>query len=415
MKIKRQRFHDDTGSVLVLSMLMLLALGGLAATLSVVNLSLHKEHVRAREDLRSFCVAEAGLNEAYAVLEEKSVAGVRAMDYPSATSSGSYRVELLDGRDDPEIDLDRVRLRSVGEAGRDSSGVQLMVHHVPNDFFRFAIFGADGVVLNSNVMVDSYDPADGPYPDDVEYVNDFGNVGSYTSIEIDANTSIYGDALVGEDGVFDDASNTYVSGDQEAGEINETMPVITVPTMLSSGTLAVGASRILTAGNYRYDVLMVARGMLTLQGPMTLVVDDLTMLSGTGLQIDTTNGPVKIYATGNVRTSAGSRIRTNNDSARDFEVMITSDNITGGKIVDLQSNSQFMGTIYAPNASLRIPSNFEIFGALKAKQVEMASNTQIHFDENLLYDPNAADIYEVVSWRRLSQEEIGAIEAVPLP
>jgi hypothetical protein len=74
-----------------------------------------------------------------------------------------------------------------------------------------------------------------------------------------------------------------------------------------------------------------------------------------------------------------------------------------------------MGTIYAPNASLRIPSNFEIFGALKAKQVEMASNTQIHFDENLLYDPNAADIYEVVSWRRLSQEEIGAIEAVPLP
>src|SRR5262247_1835884 len=126
MKITlRSGLHGDAGAVLVLSLLLVLALGGLTATLAMLNLHLHQEHERAREDLRAFCVAEAGLNEAFAVLKKKSVAGVRAIAYPCATSSGSYRVELLDGRDDAAIDIDRVRLRSLGEAGRGPAGAQL--------------------------------------------------------------------------------------------------------------------------------------------------------------------------------------------------------------------------------------------------------------------------------------------------
>jgi hypothetical protein len=51
-----------------------------------------------------------------------------------------------------------------------------------------------------------------------------------------------------------------------------------------------------------------------------------------------------------------------------------------------------------------------------AKSIEMASNSQVHFDESLLYDPDAADVFERVAWRRLSRAEIREIlEAAPLP
>jgi hypothetical protein len=408
---KRTGIRPDSGSVLVLSLLLLLALGGLTATLSVLNLRLHAEHEHAREDLRAFCAAEAGLNEAYAVLQKSSVAGVRAIDYPCVTSSGSYQVELLDGRDDAAIDLDRIRLRSVGAASREPVGVQLMVDHVPTGKFRFAIFGAEGVLLNSNVTVDSYDPDDGPYPDKVEYVNGYGNVGSYKKIAIHSNVSVHGDALVATDGVYDDdAPGILVTGDQEAGKLNEDMPVIAVPSFPTNGTLLVSAAKTLPPGNYHYSSLTVGGSTLTVQGPATLVLDQFVMTSKSKLVVDTTNGPVQLYATGNVKLDSNSRIKTTSERASDFEVLITSDNVTGGKIVDLSSNTEFMGTIYAPNARLKIPSNFKVFGALKATFVELASNSQIHFDEGLLYDPNAADIFEVVSWRRLSQEEIRAVE-----
>lgn len=417
MKIARQTVDQSlSGSVLVLSLLLLLAVGGLAASLAVLNLRLHGEHERAKDDMRAFYVAEAGVNEAYAVLVANNVAGVQAIDYPRVTSSGSYRVELLDGRDDDAIDLDRIRLRSTGNAGRDSAGVQLMVDHVPTGAFRFAIFGANGVHLNSNVMVDSYDPDDGPYPDKVDFVNDFGNVGSFDKIGIDSNVEIHGDALVGEDGVFDDsAPGILVSGDQVAGELTEEMPVITVPAFPTKGNLLVGASMTLPAGNHHYTSLGVGKGTLTVTGPATLVVDNMVLTSGTTLKIDSTNGPVKIYATGNFDLRSNSKVMTTTMRASDLEIQITSNNVTGGKLVALNSNTEFMGTIYAPNASLKIPSNFEIFGAVKAASVELASNSSIHYDEDLLYDPNVPDIFELVSWRRLSQDEVRAVEAGPLP
>ena len=51
-----------------------------------------------------------------------------------------------------------------------------------------------------------------------------------------------------------------------------------------------------------------------------------------------------------------------------------------------------------------------MYGAVKAYFVELASNTAIHFDEDLLYDPDAADIFERASWRRLSLAEVTALE-----
>lgn len=409
MKLITPPVHRRSGSMLVLSLLLLLTLGGMTAALSVLNLRLHKEHEQAREDLRAFCVAEGGLNEAYAALVAGGFDGLRALEYPRSAGSGSYRATLLDGRDDIAVDLDHVRLRSVGQAGREPAGVQLMVRHVPTGAYQFAAFGAQGVLLNSNVTVDSFDPDDGPYPEKVEFVNDFGNVGSFERVEMAANVSVYGDALVSPDGVFeDDAPGARVSGDQEAREIAVDMPVVAVPAFPTKGILSVSGAFTIPPGNHHYDALAVTSGKLKIVGPATLVVDDFLMRSSTELLIDATNGPVKLFATGDFELRSNSRVTTSTQRARDVEVVITSSNLHGGATIDLRANSEFMGTLYAPAARLEIPSNFTVFGAVKAAFVELASNSAIHFDEDLLYDPDAADVFERVSWRRLSPAEVQA-------
>jgi hypothetical protein len=414
MNTRSIRCHSRAGSVLVLSLLLVMALGGLAATLSVLNLRLNREHERASEDLRAFCVAEAGLNEAYSMLTENGIAGVQGLAYPKVSGPGSYRADILDGRDDHAIDVDRIRLRAVGESGGEAAGVMLMVHHVPTGAFRYALFGADGVILNSNTLVDSYDPADGPYPDGVEYVNDFGNVGSYDAIEIDSNVDVYGDVQVSEDGTIDDGPpGITIAGDVEACVLDVTMPPIVVPAIAPTGALTVTSNLTLGPGNHHYTNLYVSSGTLNIVGPATLVLDAFTLRSNTNLHIDSTNGPVKIYGTGTFDMRSNSNVTTTGATARDLEIQLTA--TSPPATVNFNSNAEFMGTIYAPNAELDIASNFVIYGAVMAKHIEMASNSQVHFDESLLYDPDAADVFERVSWRRLSRAEIREIlEAAPL-
>src|SRR5688572_32350405 len=71
-----------------------------------------------------FRSAEGGLNEAYSVLLTEGFDGMGALDYPRGAGTGSYRAALIDGRDDHAVDVDHVRLRSVGSAGGEPAGVQ---------------------------------------------------------------------------------------------------------------------------------------------------------------------------------------------------------------------------------------------------------------------------------------------------
>ena len=42
------------------------------------------------------------------------------------------------------------------------------------------------------------------------------------------------------------------------------------------------------------------------------------------------------------------------------------------------------GTMYAPNAAVTVRSNFELFGSVVARSVDLSSNARVHFDEALL-------------------------------
>ena len=389
----------------------MLVLGGMAASLVAMNGAFHKEHLRAREATSSFYMAESGLNEAYASLMTVGDTATKVMAYPRTLGQGTYWVEQLYGQDDDTvIRLDRVRLRSVGDAGQGQVGVELMCYKVPTGSFRWGIFGDQWVDIDSNSLVDSYDSNDGPY--DPLAANDFCNVGSNGSINVDANSTIMGDAMVGPTGTLDDSDpGVTIAGETGTLSTPEPMPVIVVPTIASTGPLVVNGNMTLPPGDRHYSAFTVnGGGNLTVQGPARLVLDSAIIKSNAQWTIDATNGPVEIYATGSFDLRSNSIITTIGTQARDISINITSSNLTPPtSTIAFNSNSLFTGTIYAPNALASIASNFQIYGAIKAEQVRINSNSQLHFDEDLLYDPNLPQVYERLAWRPLSMAEVNAL------
>jgi hypothetical protein len=69
-------------------------------------------------------------------------------------------------------------------------------------------------------------------------------------------------------------------------------------------------------------------------------------------------------------------------------------------LLDFDSNAKMYASIYAPNALVEINSNFELFGAVMAKELILDSNCKIHYDESLAdADIYSTSTFEVIGWR----------------
>ncbi|MEW6071146.1 MAG: hypothetical protein AB1726_00945 [Planctomycetota bacterium] len=399
--------RSGTGLVLVLVILTLLVLGGPATALVSMTGSGYLEQRQSRDEMRAFYVAEAGLNEALAMLRENGIDSLAAYADPVPYGQGTFAVAVTDGVDDPVLRFDRISLDSVGTEGRESSRVLLIARRVPNGTNLHGIFGADGVSVESNAYLDSFHSMYGPYDPDAGNVSEYCSVGSNSDITIAANVEIHGDVTPGPGGILDDdAPQTLITGSTEPAEELVDMPAIDVPVIASTGSRTIGAPAVFAPGDYHLDSLTInGGGALLVRGPARLVLDSVTVNSNSSLVVDATGGPVEIYATGDFDLRSNSVFRSLSDRARDVALFITTDTSLPGTTVALNSNSDFVGTIYAPSASLTIESNFRIFGAVKADSVVVASNAQVHFDEDLLFDDFDGAEIERVSWRFVSTSQ----------
>jgi hypothetical protein len=327
-----------------------------------------------------------------------------SQDAPVEFGPSSYWVEI------EALDARTYSLRSTGADDVTPVRLELVVGKKPTGFFQFAAFGADGVVLDSNAFIDSYDSSLGSYDSQVQGGNDWagekGNVGSNGDIELKANTEIHGDVKPGPGGTLDDsAPNTFVSGSTEPADEPVDMPPIDVPVVASSGSISTGSSATIGPGTVHYDSILVnGGGTLTVVGPAVVVVDDFELKSNSALVFDTANGPVQVYGTGDFVLKSNSDVITPSDSALDVTLFLSADNSPPGAAhqVELSSNSDFVGAIYAPNATFSLGSNFDVYGSIMCGFLDLSSHGQIHFDEALLYDGfGASGEVEALLWRRL--------------
>jgi hypothetical protein len=124
--------------------------------------------------------------------------------------------------------------------------------------------------------------------------------------------------------------------------------------------------------------------------------------------VDTTNGPVDIYVMNDFIMGSNTTFAPADWIPSGLEVTLLSDNVIDPSLavdlddVNFESNAQFCGVVYAPNAIVEIDSNFEFFGSLIARQVHLDSNAKVHFDEALLVAPvNQDRQFETVAFRHV--------------
>ncbi|HKX46294.1 MAG TPA: hypothetical protein VJP77_06295 [Planctomycetota bacterium] len=415
MQIQVRRFRGGPGrrgSALLFAAIAAVAIAGLCAAILSLTTRTSESRVRGFGEQRALYAAEAGLSDAYVQvtaellpLDTGAPVLLGAPDQLVELGPVGYWVEVT--QPNPR---DVVLLAS-GVDGLDEVRLELVLSRLPNGFFQFAAFGADGVNLDSNAFIDSYDSNEGSYLEQVqagaEYAKQNGDVGSNGDITLKANTQVHGDAKPGPTGSLNDnAPGTFVAGSTEPLEEEVVLPPIDVPVAASSSGALVGSSAVVVgpADVLHYDsILMQGGSTLEIVGPCKLVVDDLLLKSNSEIVFNTDGGEIEVFGTGNFVLESNSVLTTQTDSALDVTLLLSGDNSGPGAAhdVELGANASFTGAIYAPYCEFSLASNFTIYGSIMCGFLDLSSFGEIHFDEALLYDGyGASGELEPRYWRR---------------
>ncbi|MCK6447472.1 MAG: hypothetical protein L6Q99_13865 [Planctomycetes bacterium] len=399
------------GGALVMISVLVVGLASLSVAMIALTNGSRMENRVSKQELAAQAVAEAGINLSYRSLASGGNGSIGSQQTPVAYDGADYWVTQANGLNQT------VTLRSTAQTQDAESTVEMTVQLVANPLFQWAAFGDDALHMDSNAFTDSYVSNAGSYASQVSgsganaYADDGGDVGSNGSILMEQNSKVFGDAVPGPANVATVLGNAQLAGSSTPAPDTVDMPPITLPAVASSGALVVpiGGTQTIGPGTVHYSQLLAQKNStLNVVGPATIICDTFQLRSNTQMLIDATNGKVELYVVNDFLLNSNAIMRSNDYKPKNLEIKLLSDNVIDPDIdVDLNpddltfdSNSKIYGTIYAPNAKVEIDSNFELFGSVVAREIDLDSNSKVHFDETLLTEgPMGTPEYQRVAWR----------------
>ena len=399
------------GSTLAMMLVIVVCLAGLSVAMLSLGLSHSKEQRGERQEIHASYVCQAGLSEAMYQLLVGQSGDVGTQANPQNWGTSSFWVDA------EPVTADITRLRATGRDNLSGASEELVVRRVVDSIWQYGLFGREGLHMDSNARVDSYDSTLGTYAAQATngsgsdmYALSNGHVGSNGDMQLDANAHVWGNATPGPGHTTTVTGNAIVEGSTTPATAQLEMPALNVPTYTSYGNLTVnGAGVTLPTGNRSYgQVLIRTNKTLTLTGPSTIVMSSLRMESGANIIVDSTNGPVTIYVLDNFILDSNAVIRSTDYKPDKVRINLLSDNVASPEIsvtidtVDFNSNSMIYGILFAPYARITLDSYFTLYGALMARSLDVDSNSTFHFDEDLIHSTANANIsYETLSWREI--------------
>jgi hypothetical protein len=291
-----------------------------------------------------------------------------------------------------------------------------VVRQLPTTIWRFGAFGKEQLHMDSNARVDSYNSDSGTYAlQDVngsgsnQHGASNGDVGSNGDISLSQNAKVWGDATPGPAHNDTILGNAFVTGSTSSNSQAVVLPTVTVPSYSSFGALTVSGTTTIPSGNRTYTNMTVkANKTLNITGPAKIVMSNLTLNSGAKINVDATNGDVELWVIDNFILNSNSQIAPTDFKSKHLRLNLLSDNVINPELnvvldtVEFDSNSKFYGTILAPSAAIVVSSNFEMFGSVVARSVDLHSNATFHFDEALLNATSSGlPTFETISWREV--------------
>jgi Tfp pilus assembly protein PilX len=418
MRIKGKGIQSKRGvSLLAVSMVMVsLALLSLAM-FRVVDSSTRTQK-GGREEVSARYVSEAGLSVAVMNFSQGmdiDQLPMGSVQNPVEFGSGEFWVGVND------LGGSLYELTSTGVENGVGSQIKVVMQEVSDNLHVWAAFGDEGLTMDSNAQVDSYNSGLGSYSSqDVNgngsksYALSNGHVGSNEDAEADSNVKVHGNLVPGPSGTAIVTGNAAISGTTSPAASLVDMPAVTAPSYTNMGDLDLDGSgtgpfvSYIPSGNHSFGDVVVDDGNAMIIGPATVVFDSFEMNSNGGLFADTTNGPVEIYVLNDFVMSSNTTLAPVDRIPSGLQLTLLSDNVVDPGMnvdlddVDFDSNAEFYGTLYAPEAKVEINSNFELFGSLIARSVHLDSNSKVHFDEALLTAQNNQEReFVTVAWRHV--------------
>ena len=383
---------------LVLSSVVIVLCAGLVRTVQHAN----RGQGVATDAREAFNVAEAGLAEAFAGLTRARSGSVGSPALPARFGDGLFWVEARD------LGSDMVELEATGMVGTGRATLELHVRRASDLIGALGFFSGTDLSLPAGVFVDGYDSRQGTY--DQQFANGatagMGRVGSNGDIAVQGGVEgafVDGDATPGPSGSVFTEGERSVTGSTDPRGSDAILPTLEASEGASEGSLVYGEQvpMIVPSGDQSFASIEIGAGSeVVLTGPSTVTVQRVYAALDSRLLLDTSGGPVDLVVTEKATFEPLSRLETASTDPTQATILVSATDDLQGPAVTIDADSQFHGSLVAPNATVSIGSEFEIFGAVAAQTLSLAPGARLHFD-HALADPElmGADRPRVVSWR----------------
>ncbi len=214
------------------------------------------------------------------------------------------------------------------------------------------------------------------------------------------SAEIWGDVKPGPDGSVEGLGmDVSVSGNTDASSNLIELPEVEVPEVGMAAPVRHGGvlPLVLPAGTSGHASIEVAPDCeLVLRGPARIVIGTLTLEPGALMTLDTRLGDVELYITGGMDLQQGSVVTTTGEQPSEVLVQVAPITTIDKAPINLEATSQFHGLIFSPATDVMIGSEFEIYGGVVAKKLEIGAGARLHFDSSGF---EGMPIPRIVSWR----------------
>lgn len=389
-------------------------------------------------------LAEAGVDEAMLDINNANIG--TATGWRAATDNAASWVKLISGSGNPNytfgagtggifVRVDNwtanttavVTVISAGQVTSPQAAAvnrQLVVKVAKRPNQGAGLLAKGSIVFNGNIEIDSYDSSLG-IPDPTANRSDqviVGTTSATATVSVGGNAKVYGfvatggaQPTVGTNGrIYGATTGAGVKIDptRVRTDFVENIPNPTAPTgtAISLGAITGGESLPRAGdtpqanGRYLYTdsgggLQLTGSSTLTINGPVDLILTADMQMNSTGkIRLVSSGGSepsMNLYAYGGVQFGGDGLENTTNIPAKAHVYAM------GTQDVQLNSNADFTGVIYAPNAKIQSNGNGNINGAIVGKAVDFNGNAKLHYDVQL-GSTAASPYYAVKSWIELT-------------
>lgn len=379
--------------LMVISLAAIIAFG--AAAVSSRNLGFAATDLNS---IRARYVSEAGAADALQHLEQDpgwndglsnvSMPRDTTLRYSVVVTNNSAGTAAIVAPDGTSVPPAVVYLVSTGTSGPITRGTRILTRVGTSSLYRYAAYGKTSIGMSSNSSTDSYDSATGPYGG--SNITSNGSVGTEGTLTLDSNTVVRGNTSAARYVLNGTATITGTKG----GAPNVTLPAVDYTGPAASNNNGTGW----TISGMRYNAstkTLTGKGTITFNQGGTYYFSSINIDSNSTLVVAAgVTSPVKIYVSGNYTTSSNYAMNNLTQKPNNLQFLI-------GGTVQIDSNSTFYGTIYAPNGDVTFSSNTILYGSVIAGgRLTIDSNQGLHYDAALAGNNGTSTTPTVLVWER---------------